>query len=176
VAPGWSNFFFLVGSASAGLIGLMFVVMTLMAGVERSKALRGQAMYMTPTIAHFGAVFAICAVGLAPGLTLRGAALVFGFVALLGLACVGRAVIGFARPTPGSDPHWSDFWLYAALPAVLYAGLIVAAVGALSHAAWAIRAQAGLLLILLLLGIRNAWDLVSWMAPSRPGPGNSELK
>ncbi|HEY2482266.1 MAG TPA: hypothetical protein VGI30_08740 [Caulobacteraceae bacterium] len=175
MAPGWSNFFFLIGSAAAGLIGLLFVIMTLMAGVERSKALRGQALYMTPTIAHFGAVFAISAVSLAPGLTLREAAFVFGFVALLGFACAGRAVIGFFRPSPGNEPHWSDFWLYAALPAVLYAALVVDAAGVWNHAAWAVRIQAGLLLILLLLGIRNAWDLVSWMAPSRPPPGNSEL-
>jgi len=174
VAPGWSNFFFLVGSAAAGLIGLMFVIVTLMAGVERSRALRSQALYMTPTIAHFGAVFAISAVSLAPGLSLREAACLFGLLALLGLACAGRAVIGFARPTSGAmSPHWSDFWLYAALPAALYATLVVVAVGVWKHADWASRTQAALLLALLLLGIRNAWDLVSWMAPSRPRPGAS---
>jgi hypothetical protein len=167
MAPGWSNFFFLVGSAAAGLIGLMFVIMTLMAGVERSTALRGQALYMTPTIAHFGAVFAISAVSLAPGLTVREAACVIGLLAVLGFACAGRAVIGFGRPGTGA-PHWSDFWLYAALPAALYAALVIAAAGVWSHAAWASRTQAGVLLTLLLLGIRNAWDLVSWMAPSRP--------
>jgi hypothetical protein len=170
VAPGWSNFFFLVGSAAAGLIGLMFVIMTLMAGVERSKALRGQALYMTPTIAHFGAVFAISAVSLAPGLNLHEMAWAIGLLALLGFACAGRAAIGFGRPGTGA-PHWSDFWLYAALPAALYAALVVAAVGVWRHAPWASRTQAGLLLALLLLGIRNAWDLVSWMAPNRPPSG-----
>jgi hypothetical protein len=174
MAPGWSSFFFLVGSAAAGLIGLMFVVVTLMAGVERSRALRGQALYMTPTIAHFASVLAISAVTLAPGLGPREGALVVGVLALAGFACAGRAVIGFSRPTPGAEPpHWSDFWLYAALPAALYAALVVGATGAWSQAAWASRTVAGVLLALLLLGIRNAWDLVSWMAPSRPRPGGS---
>ena len=174
MAPGWSNFFFLVGSAAAGLIGLMFVIVTLMAGAERSKALRAQALYMTPTIAHFGAVFAISAVSLAPGLTLRETACLIAFLALLGFACAARAVIGFGRPRSGPDgPHWSDSWLYATLPAALYAALVVATFAVWKHAAWASRTQAALLLALLLLGIRNAWDLVSWMAPSRPRPGAS---
>jgi hypothetical protein len=88
-------------------------------------------------------------------------------VAALGLACSGRAFLGFRMPRTGGGPHWSDFWLYAALPTTLYAGLIAASVGIWSRASWAALALAGLLLTLLLLGIRNAWDLVSSIAPGR---------
>jgi hypothetical protein len=165
---GWSNFYYLVGSAAAGLIGLMFVIMTLMVGVERSRILRATAMYMTPTIVHFAIVFTISAITMAPGIGLSEAAMIIGFVALLGLACAARAIVGFSTPRPGSQrPHWSDFWLYAALPTALYLGLLAASAGVWARAGWGSQTMAGLLLILLLLGIRNAWDLVSSMAPSR---------
>lgn len=169
---GWSNFYYLVGSAAAGLIGLMFVVITLTSGLDRSRALRAQAMYMTPTIVHFGAVFTMSAVTMAPGLGAEGAAMAFGLVSALGLACAGRALIGFRRPRTGEPPHWSDFWLYAALPAGLYFGLAVASAGVWARAAWASLLLAGLLLSLLLLGIRNAWDLVTSIAPGRSAGGS----
>jgi len=174
VVLGWSNFYYLIGSAAAGLIGLLFVVMTLTSGVDRSRALRGQALYMTPTIVHFSAVFTISAVTMAPGLGVQGAAVVFGMVALLGLACAGRALIGFRRPRLGNPPHWSDFWLYGGLPTALYLGLVVASAGVWARAAWATLALAGLLLTLLLLGIRNAWDLVTSIAPGRLGSSEGE--
>jgi hypothetical protein len=165
---GWSNFYYLVGSAAAGLIGLMFVVVTLTAGIERSRALRASALYMTPTIVHFGVVFTISAVTMAPGLGLSEAAAIIGFIALLGLACAGRSFVGFCRPRTGAErPHWSDFWLYAAAPTGLYFGLAAASMGVWTRAAWSTQAMAGFLLTLLLVGIRNAWDLVSTIAPGR---------
>jgi hypothetical protein len=169
---GWSNFYYLIGSAAAGLIGLLFVVITLTAGGDRSRALRGQALYMTPTIVHFAAVFTMSAVTMAPGLGVKGAAVAFGVVSALGLACAGRALIGFRRPRMGEPPHWSDFWLYAALPTALYFGLAVASAGIWAQAAWATLLLAGLLLSLLLLGIRNAWDLVTSIAPGRSVGGS----
>jgi hypothetical protein len=57
---------------------------------------------------------------------------------------------------------------------VLYLGLAVAAAGVWARAAWATQALAGLLLSLLLLGIRNAWDLVSTMAPGRRIGGSTQ--
>jgi hypothetical protein len=180
VVFGWSNFYYLIGSAAAGLIGLMFVVMTLTSGLDRLRARRGAALYMTPTIVHFGVVFTISAVTMVPGLGFRGAAVVFGFIAFLGLTCAGRAFLGFRTPRKegAEPPHWSDFWLYAALPTTLYGGLVVASAGVWARASWAALAMAGLLLTVLLLGIRNAWDLVSTIAPGRgvggPAQGGNE--
>ena len=34
--------------------------------------------------------------------------------------------------------------------------------------AWAATALAALLMALMLLAIRNAWDLITWMAPGAP--------
>ena len=47
---------------------------------------------------------------------------------------------------------------------LLYLGLCAAALALCWRASWAAEAIAALLLILLLLSIRNAWDLVTWIA------------
>jgi len=173
VFQGWDNFYFMVGSAGAGLIGLLFVVVTLTAGFERSQALRGAALYMTPTAIHFAVVLTISAVAVAPGLPAPATAVIAGLIALGGLAGAVRACIGIGAAPPGPEqPHWSDFWMYGATPAVVYLGLCASAIAVYARVAWAVYALAGLLLVLLLVGIRNAWDLVTWIAPKRSGdPG-----
>ncbi len=163
---GWDNYFFLTGSAAGGLIGLLFVVVTLTAGFERSSAMRGAALFMTPTMVHFAVVLSISAVAVAPRLPLNVQAALMALVTLAGLANAMRASLGIARPMPDATaPHWSDFWCYGAAPTLLYVGLLTACALLLARVAWAPQALAALLLALLLLGIRNAWDLVTWIAP-----------
>lgn len=166
---GWSDFFFLIGSAGAGLIGLLFVVATLTAGAERSQIQRGQGLYLTPTAGHFGVVLTISAVALVPRLAIAERADVFAAVALVGLGLALRACVGIGAPRGGMSAHWSDFWLYGAAPAALYLGLACAALALWSGQPRALHALAALLVALLLLAIRNAWDLVTWMAPKSAG-------
>jgi hypothetical protein len=172
VFQGWDNFYFLIGSASAGLIGLLFVVVTLTAGFERSQATRGASLYLTPTALHFAVVLSVSAVAVAPRLAVSTQAAVVGLIALVGLVNTVGVCIGIGRPPAGPEtPHWSDFWLYGVVPTAIYLGLCAAAVGLGVGAEWAVPAMAALLLVLLLTAIRNAWDLVTWIAPKRSGGG-----
>jgi hypothetical protein len=172
---GWDGYFGLLGTASGGLIGLLFVVVTLTSNVERSRALRAAGIYMTPIAVHFGVVLSISAITLVPRLTPAQVAELIGAFALLGLSAATRTCLGILEFRKGADPpHWSDFWGYGAAPAAAYVLLVVAAAGVSGRAGWAVYALAAVLLILLLLAIRNAWDLITWMAPggaSKP-PGN----
>ena len=54
---GWENFYAIVGSSAGALIGLQFVVITLIADrpIASGQAQAGSA-FATPTIVHFGAV------------------------------------------------------------------------------------------------------------------------
>lgn len=165
---GWDNFYYMTGSAAAGLIGLLFVVVTLTQGRERSQALRGVSIYMTPTVLNFAVVLATSTVTTAPGLADPVMAAVLGLGVLVGLGNALWACVAIRALTPGSEPpHWSDFWLYGAAPAAIYLGLLATDIALWIQADWAVDAMAGLLLALLLFGIRNAWDLVTWMAPQR---------
>jgi hypothetical protein len=173
VLQGWDNFYFMIGSAGAGLFGLLFVVVTLTAGTDPARVTRGQALYMTPTAMHFTVVLTISAVAVAPGVPISAMALIFGLIALAGLANSVRSCLGIADLQRGDDPpHWSDFWMYGATPTLAYLGLGAAATALGAGLAEAAYALAAMLLVLLLIGIRNAWDLVTWMAPRRPGAGS----
>lgn len=162
---GWDDFYLMLGPAAVGLIGLLFVVVTLTAGFERSRTMRGQALYLTPTALHFGMVMVISAIAMAPKLSPGATAVAIEVAVLAGLAGAVRAAIGIRRMRSGEiDTHWSDLWCYGVLPIVLYLGLFAAALALCWRAAWAADAIAALLLILISLNVRNAWDLVTAIA------------
>jgi len=168
----WDNYFMLLGAAAGSLIGLLFVVVTLTSGIERSRALRASTIYLTPTLVHFAVTLVSSGVAVSPA-TPRVAAVILAVAALMGLANAVRTCLGIYEFTKGGDPpHWSDAWCYGVAPGVIYVGLI-----GTSAAAWmgwplAVGAGAVLLMILMLVAIRNAWDLITWMAPR--GPSGSD--
>ena len=166
VFKGWDNFYLMIGSAGGALIGLLFVVVTLTSGFERAKVLRATTLYMTPTAVHFGVVLVTSAVALAPRLPSSAVGILFALSAVAGLVNAIWACLGIRAGIPGSEPpHWSDLWFYGVLPAVAYVALLGTSVALWLETAWAAHATAACLLALLLLGIRDAWDLVTWMAP-----------
>jgi len=118
VLKDWETFFFMLGSAGAGLIGLLFVVVTLTAGFEPSRTAYGGKFFLTPTAFHFGVVLTIGAVAIAPGLPEAATAIVIAVAALAGLAIALRSSIGIRQPPPAGveTPHWTDFWLYGLAP------------------------------------------------------------
>jgi hypothetical protein len=64
---GWENFYVIVGSSAGALIGLQFVVITLIANrpVVTDQVQAGDA-FATPTVVHFGAVLLLSATASAP--------------------------------------------------------------------------------------------------------------
>jgi hypothetical protein len=168
---GWDGYFTLLGTAAAGLIGLLFVVVTLTSGYDRARAQHGQSIYMTPTMLHFAVVLSISAMTLVPGLTALRVTALLAVAMLVGLINTLWASFGIRMMAKSDNPpHWTDFWLYGVAPALIYLALGAACAGFALAADWAPHALAVLLLALLLLGIRNAWDLITWMAPGRKLP------
>ena len=164
----WDNYFMLLGAAAGSLIGLLFVVVTLTSGIERSRALRASTIYLTPTLVHFAVTMVSSAVAVSPA-TPKVAAVILAVAALMGLGNAVRTCLGIYEFAQGDNPpHWSDIWCYGGAPGAIYIGLI-----GTSAAAWmgwplAVGAGAVLLMILMLVAIRNAWDLITWMAPRGP--------
>jgi len=168
--PGWGDFFFLIGSAAAGLVGLLFVVVTLTAGTERSQALRGTALYFSPTLGLFGVALFASALVLPPAIPVWLTALALVLVAAAGIGYAIRSHRGISSFRPQAEPpHWSDAWFYAICPGVIYLGLAGSAATLVTRASCAPIAFSVVLLAMLFMGIRNAWDLVTWIAPGRPG-------
>jgi hypothetical protein len=86
---GWENFYVIVGSSAGALIGLQFVVMTLIADMpmDRGNAQAGHT-FTTPTVVHFGVVLLLSAVVSAPWNGIAVAAVLWGLVGLSGAAYV----------------------------------------------------------------------------------------
>src|SRR5947207_12034811 len=86
---GWENFYVIVGSSAGALIGLQFVVLTLIAGmpITRGDAQAGDA-FTTPTVVHFGTVLLLSAVVSAPWDGIAAVAVLWGLVGLGGVVYV----------------------------------------------------------------------------------------
>lgn len=168
---GWGDFYFLTGSAAAGLIGLLFVVMTLTSNMERSTVLAGTSVYTSPVLLHFALVLSLSAAALAPAFTPHGFSLISGAIALIGIATSVRVIAGIRRRAMQSEPHWTDVWWYGVGPGAIHVLLL-----GISAAIWTDQDQAQLglaavVLALLLVSIHNAWDLVTWLAPRSEDKG-----
>jgi hypothetical protein len=83
----WSNFYLLIGGTAGTLIGLIFVVFSL--GIERAQAGDGARtrLFVTPILAHLGALLLIALALVAPIFPLTRA-LAVGVIGCLGLAYV----------------------------------------------------------------------------------------
>src|SRR3954469_17265032 len=86
---GWENFYVIVGSSAGALIGLQFVVITLISGrpVARADAQASDA-FSTPSVVHFGVVLLLSAVVSAPWDGIGAVAVLWGVVGLGGAVYV----------------------------------------------------------------------------------------
>jgi hypothetical protein len=154
----WESFYVIVGSAAGALIGLQFVVMTLIA--ERPKpAAEAGAAFGTPTIVHFSIGLLLSAVLRAPWQAITVPAAVWGLIGFIGV--VYTAIVARRMKTqPVYRPCFEDWLFHAALPLIAYALLVVSGFAAHAHARDALFGVGGATLLLLFSGIHNAWDAV----------------
>lgn len=159
---GWENFYVIVGSSAGALIGLQFVVITLIASrpVGGGTAQAGAA-FATPTIVHFGVVLLLSAVINAPWQHLQSAAVVWGSLGLVGLV---YEVVIFRRMRTQSaySPELEDWLFHVVLPLAAYATLAGSAYAIRSDAPGSLFAVAVAALALLFIAIHNAWDAVTY--------------
>ena len=171
----WENFYIIVGSSAGALTGLTFVVITLVAGMRQRDMGRGIAAFTTPTTVYFGTVLLVCAILSAPWPALAPAALLLGLVGLAGVL-YGAIVVRRQRQLDQDDytPVLEDWLWYAVCPLVAYAALLAAAILLPGNPDAALFAVGGVMILLLFLGIRNAWDIVTYIAVERVAPQNEE--
>ena len=82
----WDSFYVIVGSAAGTLIGLQFVVMTLIAERPALQVAEAGAAFATPTIVHFGAALLLSALLRVPWRTITPVAALWGLVGVAGAA------------------------------------------------------------------------------------------
>ena len=159
---GWENFYVIVGSSAGALIGLQFVVITLIADRPNipGQAQAGAA-FATPTIVHFGAVLLLSAALNAPWHGIGGAAVLWGLVGLGGGA-YAIIIARRLRVQTAYQPEFEDWLFHAVLPFAAYATLAASAYAARARPTEAMFGVAAAALLLLFIGIHNAWDAVTY--------------
>ena len=159
---GWQNFYVIVGSSAGALIGLQFVVLSLITGrpMARSDAEAGGA-FATPTIVHFGAVLGLSGILSAPWDGIGTAAVLWGLVGLSGMVYAVIVIRRLRRQT-AYEPEFEDWLFHVLLPMAAYVMLAVSAYAARSHLREALFGVGAAALLLLFSGIHNAWDAVTY--------------
>jgi len=157
----WDSFYIIVGSAAGALIGLQFVVLTLIAERPPVRAADAGAAFATPTIVHFGAAFFLSALLLVPWASAGAAALIWGLAGLGGVA-YAFVVARRMRRQDAYEPVFEDWLFHVTLPSIAYAALAVSSFWSRAHEREALFGVGAAVLLLLFVGIHNAWDGVAY--------------
>jgi hypothetical protein len=161
--PGeWHEFYILLGTASAALVALLFVAASIGASVltpERAGATR---TYLSPVVFHYSNTLFLSLIALIPGLTPTA----FGItVAVAAAGSLVYSIYIFARLLGDDIADLADRLAYGAVPLIAYSAALAAACLLLARAAaFSLDVLAGAALLLLVVNIRNAWDLMIALA------------
>lgn len=164
---GWGNFYLIVGLSAAVLTGLMLVVVTLTAQRREADAAGGTAAFGTPTVVHLCAVLLVAAILTMPGHTTGSLSFSLGVSSVAGIAYSSSITVRMRRQR-GYTPARSDWISHILLPLIAYVCLLGSAVVVWVDAGAALYSVAAGALLLLYVGIHNAWDAATWMAIHRP--------
>jgi hypothetical protein len=158
----WESFYVIVGSSAGALIGLQFVVMTLIAEMPPLRIEAAGAAFSTPTIVHFAAALLLSALASAPWQGITPAAALWGLLGFGGLAYT-LIVARRMRVQTAYKPVFEDWLFHILLPLAAYGILVISAFAAFSHWREALFGLGAAGLLLLFIGIHNAWDSVSYL-------------
>lgn len=168
---GWENFFLMAGGAAAVLIGLIFVVISLMGDRPRSQVLDGSKIYMGPIVLGVSFVLALSAAALTPGIGRCAFAAITAVISIWGLV---RGLMSTYKINQFTKVHWTDVWFYGVYPCAIYLVLGVVAIAFWRDWWWAHYGLAIAVIFELLLAIRNEWDLITWITPRGEDGGHGD--
>ena len=170
----WANFYIIVGSSAGALTGLQFVVMTLVAErVPASSSGESVSAFGTPNVVHFCAALLVASILCIPWDVLRPAGIAVTACGGLGVVYSG-IVMKRALRQREYKPVFEDWVWHTFLPALAYATMLVAGVALGRNSADPLFLIGPATLLLVFVGIHNAWDTVTFITMERPRSSASE--
>jgi len=159
----WHEFYALLGTAAAALIALLFVAVSISTSVltPDPESRRNTSTYMSPVVFHYTNLLFLSLIALIPAQTWEPFALVIG---VAGAGSVIYSIVIAVRVHRNSISDLADRLCYGAIPALCYAVGPVAALFLLEDKPAGLNVLAGAALLLLVINIRNAWDLMISLA------------
>lgn len=163
----WEGFYVIVGTSAAALTGLMFVVIAVAADAgARAATPRSIETFITPTIVHFCASLLISAILSAPWPRHLGPQIALGLVGMGGLI-YSVAVLRRARGVTNYTMVLEDWTWHVAFPLLGYAVTVAASLLLKQQTLLALFLAGGVSVLLLFIGIHNAWDTVTHLTLQR---------
>ena len=162
----WESFYVIVGSSAAALTGLQFVVIVLSTEVNAQANVHTTSAFGTPTIVHFCAALLVSALLSAPWHSISGPAMAISAFGVTGIAYT-LIVVRHARRQTAYAPVLEDWIWHTVIPFVAYTALFTSGILMQRDADHALFVVGGTALLLLFVGIHNAWDSVTYLAMSR---------
>jgi len=170
----WQTYYEIVGSSGGALIGIQFVVITLIAYMRRATPAETVGAFGTPTVMHLAGALFVSAIMSAPWPSLFATSVALGVCGVGGVV-YSAIVIRRARRQTGYQPVWQDWLWFAILPLIVYAMLAVGAVLLRGAVPTALFLIAGSAVAMLLIGIHNAWDTVTHLVTTA-GEDETDVK
>jgi hypothetical protein len=168
----WQSFYVLVGSSAAALTGLTFIVITIAAdngdiAGSASARLSGLRVFITPTAVHFGSALWLSALMSVPGQTVLPLELLLAATGVAGLIYCAILLRRMFGSLSNYRPFASDWIWNAALPLAAYSALTAVGLILPHRPAASLYGVGAVVVLLLFIGIHNAWDVVVWMTTER---------
>ena len=164
----WANFYVIAGSSAAALTGLTFVVIALASSTTRVST-SGLRVFVTPTIVHFASVLALAAFMSVPHQGLISLSLGFGVGGIGGLIYgLVTAVNMRSKPLGNYIPDREDWIWHVILPTVAYGALAGMALLIWRCPDQSLDGVAAISILLLYVGIHNAWDVAVSVSMRKP--------
>jgi hypothetical protein len=156
---GWHDFYVVLGTAAAAMIGAMFIVVSIGSGYLTVARAASARPFLTPTTIHLSTVLFGCALILVPTLDWRSFGLIYRRGSAAGLAYSPIIAVRVRRINVDTgDRIW-----YGLVPFIGYAVMAAAAGMAFRQEIGALDALAGAPSLILLAALRNAWDMVLYL-------------
>jgi len=164
----WANFYIIVGSSAGALTGLQFVVMTLTAErVPAVSRVESISAFGTPNVVHFCAALLVASILCIPWAVLKPAGVGVTICGGLGVA-YAAVILRRAVRQREYRPVFEDWLWHIVLPALAYATLLTAGMGLARNLAGTLFFVGPATLLLVFIGIHNAWDTVTYITTLRP--------
>jgi len=168
----WHDFYILVGTASATLVGLMFVSASIGASVFTERNRSALQAFLSPTVVNFAAALFVCIGVMIPSQTWLSLGVMLAAGGIAGLIYAGRVwFYMFIRRSFHVDAI--DRMFYATVPLLGYLLVLAAGILLLLGKRWSAEVTAAALVVLMFAGVRNAWDMTTWIMMRTPT--NAEL-
>jgi hypothetical protein len=155
----WHELYAVAAGVAATLMGLMFVVISLgQRSLASEQGPRVARALHTPIVVFFVTIIVVSMLMLMPDTAPAALGTLLALISVCGL--IYMIASGSYSIWRSNDLGFDDLAWYVVLPYVSYATLGVAAFMIWKAMPFGPHVEAGAILLLLLIGMRNAWDLV----------------